>query len=70
MNITPLPVWIRLVYWNDPHATPEDCLYEFTDNEFEAMDMGAHDYWFAVEYYEDIWDEVPEKYSAREQEST
>ena len=35
------------------------------------MDMGAHDYWFAVEYYEDIWDEVPENYSVRTgQEST
>ena len=30
------------------------------------MDMRAHDYWFAVEYYEDLWDEVPENYSVRE----
>ena len=60
MTITPLPVWIRLVYWNDVHYTPEDRLYEFTVDEIDAMDMRAHDYWFAVEYYEDLWDEVPE----------
>ena len=32
------------------------------------MDMGAHDYWYATEYYEDIWEDVPGDSPVREQE--